>query len=147
MPTADRDFIYLTIQQICEMNRQLIGRFGGAQFIAPDNLRNSATIEIALDTIEHGVFGDQQFDTVPKKAAKLGWEIIHNHPFNDTNKRTGAISVRALIRLNGHRIAATDDDVVELINNTAAGSIDYEQFESWWIDHCEEEAQNSGSVI
>ncbi|MFN0064461.1 MAG: type II toxin-antitoxin system death-on-curing family toxin [Myxococcaceae bacterium] len=59
---------------------------------------------------------------VPKMASAYLFHLVKNHPFVDGNKRTGLASALAFLGLNGFRLAATEDEVVEIVLAVAAGS-------------------------
>jgi death-on-curing protein len=49
--------------------------------------------------------------------------LVKNHPFIDGNKRAGLACCLVFLRLNGHRIRATDDALVNLVLGVAEGQI------------------------
>ena len=46
---------------------------------------------------------------------------MKNHPFVDGNKRVGLACSIAFLRLNGIRVRATDDDLVDIVMGVAEG--------------------------
>ena len=81
--------IFLTLEDICEINLEWIVHYGGRYVAADRNLRNRAPLEYILAAIQYPVFGVQRFPRLIDKASALAWWIIEGHVFNDGNKRTG----------------------------------------------------------
>src|SRR4029077_1998856 len=70
-------------------------------------------------------------------AATYAYHLTRNHPFVDGNKRTGAAVAEIFIRLNGHRLTATNDEVVSLFFAVAEGRAsraDVEQLFARWVE-------------
>lgn len=68
---------------------------------------------------------------VARQAASLLWGIIHNHPFADGNKRAGLHIAFTFARVNGLRIVAPEDAVVELGYAIAEGRWDEGAVDAW----------------
>jgi death-on-curing protein len=69
-------------------------------------------------------------------AATYAFHLTRNHPFVDGNKRVGAAVAEIFVRLNGARLDATDDEIVELFFSIAAGNIsrdEVEQLFARWV--------------
>lgn len=56
-----------------------------------------------------------------EQAAAYLLHLVKNHPFVDGNKRVGLACCLAFLRLNGIRIVASDDDLVNLVTGVAGG--------------------------
>jgi len=52
---------------------------------------------------------------------------VQNHPFNDGNKRTGALTTILFLEENGIKIAFSDKDYEELVVNVAQGQKNKEE--------------------
>lgn len=48
-----------------------------------------------------------------KKAARLGYGLIHNHPFLDGNKRIGTHAMLVFLDINNITLSYEDDDLIE----------------------------------
>lgn len=68
-------------------------------------------------------------------AAAYGFGIARNHPFADGNKRTALLATEGFLLLNGYQIDATQDDVYNTFNDTAAGKISETDLANWIRSH------------
>ena len=109
--------IFLTLEQICEINREWIGLYGGRYVAAERNLRSRASLEYILAAIQYPVFAVQRFPRLIDKASALAWWIIEGHVFNDGNKRTGMQAAIELLGLNG---VVTNFDIESVIGISLA---------------------------
>ncbi len=60
--------------------------------------------------------------SLTEKGAAYLFHLVKNHPFVDGNKRVGLACCLVFLRLNGFRIVATDDDLVDLVMGAASGT-------------------------
>ncbi len=72
---------YLTLNEILDLHRQIIGQSGGSKGIL-----NLAGLEAALAQPRMTFSGSDLYPTVADKASALGYSLIQNHPFIDGNK-------------------------------------------------------------
>jgi death-on-curing protein len=121
-----------TCEDIIRLNRRHIETSGG-RFVPPDNLLNGGGLEWVLDAIRYPLFGVHRYPTLADKAAVLAWTIIRGHVFHDGCKRTGMAVLEVLLRLNGHPLASTDDEIVSMACHIASGGrgFSYEEFAQW----------------
>lgn len=76
---------YLTKEDIFDSNKATIEVHGGT-FVPPDNLKNEATLDYLLETVEHGViYGEPMYPSLVSKAALYVRKIAQGHVFNDGN--------------------------------------------------------------
>lgn len=68
-------------------------------------------------------------------AAAYAFGIARNHPFVDGNKRTAAVVGETFLALNGHRLAATDAELVVAILALAAGELSEDELADWFRTH------------
>ena len=68
-------------------------------------------------------------------AAAYGFGIARNHPFVDGNKRVAFQAMYVFLGLNGLRIGAAEEEVVDLILRLARGELDEEDLAGWLRDH------------
>jgi len=76
-------------------------------------------------------FGDQELfpDLAAKVAAQIH-AISSYHPFMDGNKRTALVAADVCLRLNGYRLADTDD-LESFFWSIARGEQKVEDIEAW----------------
>jgi death-on-curing protein len=73
-------------------------------------------------------FGADAYADVWTKAASLLQSIVGNHALIDGNKRLGWLATASFLELNGHSVAAADNDsVYELVIDVAANQPDIEE--------------------
>ncbi len=79
------DSTFLTLDEVIEIHRDMIERYGGSFGIRDEGLLESAV------AMPQAGFGEQYLHAdVFEMAAAYLFHIVRNHPFVDGNKRTGA---------------------------------------------------------
>lgn len=71
-----------------------------------------------------------------EKAARLGYGLIHNHPFVDGNKRIGTHAMLVFLDINNITLSYEDDDLISVILG-AAGDMDDHGLLEWLKNHIE----------
>jgi len=135
----------LTLDEIVEINRRMILRFGGIFFEADANLANRGSLEHVLVQIQFPLFGQQRFPTALEKAAAICWRIITDHVFHDGNKRTGMEACRLFLELNGYSMRI-DQEIVSIALKIATGEIEFEEFVQWLKSRTSEGEQPQETV-
>lgn len=87
-------------------------------------VRDVGLLESALARPRTTVFGEDAYPTLHVKAAALLHSLVRNHALIDGNKRLGWAATAVFLGINGHRVVATQDDVVELVIAVADGTLD-----------------------
>jgi death-on-curing protein len=91
----------------------------------PPPVRDLGLLGAAAARPRASAFGADAYPDVWTKAAALLQSIVKNHPLVDGNKRLGWLACAVFLDLNGvDPAAASNDDVVHLVVELAAGSID-----------------------
>ncbi len=132
MGQTRQDVIYLTFQEILEINRQVILRSGG--FVQGAGMqRVPGSIEYLVEAIQGNIFGCDLYPTLAHKAALYLYEINAGHVFLDGNKRTAMLCCLAFIRRNGYRISAslTTEIIIETALAIATRQMSYQDIVSW----------------
>ena len=107
---------FLTLDEALAIHAHQIARYGG-----PLGLRDRGLLESALAMPETTFAGEYLHPSLPEQAAAYLFHLVKNHPFVDGNKRVGLACSLAFLRLNGLRIRATDDELVDLVMGVAGG--------------------------
>ena len=68
-------------------------------------------------------------------AASYGVGLAKNHAFVDGNKRAAFLAVGMFLRLNGHRLVASQIDATRTMLAVASGDMDEAAFAAWLRDH------------
>jgi death-on-curing protein len=118
--------VYLSKSQVIHLHERLIDRFGG-----PAGLRDEGALDSALGRPQATFDGEDLYPTLAEKAAALFHSLVSNHPFLDGNKRLAAISSELFLLVNGLELAASDEDLEELVMSTARGELAVEQIAIW----------------
>lgn len=107
---------YLNLEQVLELHQLVVAKSGGsAQVLRPELL------ESALAQPPMIAFGQEAHPDLPAKAAAYLFHICKNHPLEDGNKRTAFAAAEVFLRLNGHRISGTVDELEDLVLGVADG--------------------------
>jgi len=118
--------VYLALEQVLELHRLQIQRFGGSA-----GLRERGGLEAALGRPQMTFAGEDLYPDVESKAAALMHSLVMNHPFVDGNKRTGVAVAELFLNLNGVELEADDDDLVAITLSVARGEVNAEALAIW----------------
>ena len=83
----------------------------------------------------HAQLISQLYPTIQSKAARLGYGLIKNHCMLDGNKRIGTHAMLVFLALNGIELKYTQKELYETILAVADGSLEYEGFLQWVLEH------------
>ena len=79
------EIVYPTLEQVIELNRSLIARYGGGDFIGDTNIHNEGPLAYMLDAISGSIFDRELYPSLKEKAAGLAHSVIAEHVFWDGN--------------------------------------------------------------
>ena len=85
---------FLSRDEVLEIHRVLLQRFGG-----PEGLRDPGLLESALYRPRTGYYAD-----LAEMAAALFESLIMNHSFVDGKKRVAFFATDVFLRLNGYKL-------------------------------------------
>ena len=111
----------ISLETALEIHRRKIERFGGTH-----GVRDQGLLEAALAQSWQSFAGIELYPSLEEKAARLGYEIITQHPFADGNKRTGAALIGVLLRANGVRFKPRSADYISIVVAVASSAAGYE---------------------
>lgn len=114
----------LTRDDIIQIHEMLANETGGSR-----GLKDEALLDSALQAPYQTYAGEDLYNGLVSKAAKLGHGIINNHPFVDGNKRVGVLTMLTFLEINGFRMKLTDNELIELTINLANGSLSLENLD------------------
>lgn len=120
----------LSKEQILMLHSQIISQFGGS-----DGVRDYNLLESALEAPFQSFGGEELYPTIQSKAARLGYGLIKNHCMLDGNKRIGTHAMLVFLALNGIELKYTQKELYETILAVADGSLEYEGFLQWVLEH------------
>ena len=122
--------IILTKQNVIELHSYLISETGG-----DNGIRDNGLLESALNAPFQTYDMVDLFPTIKKKAARLCFGFIKNHPFVDGNKRIGVMAMIVFLNLNNVTVAFSDDDLIDLGLGVAESRYDETYIEEWINKH------------
>lgn len=95
-----------------------------------EGIRDLALLESAMARPHNlAAYGEPD---VAALAAAYAWGIARNHPFVDGNKRTAAVVSETFLILNGHRLDASDAELVVAFVALAADELSEEDLADWF---------------
>ena len=122
--------IRLSKSQILLIHDQLISETGGSS-----GLRDEGMLDSALNAPFLTFGGEDVYPSLQKKAARLCFGLVKNHPFVDGNKRIGAHAMLVFLALNGIELQHTQSELSDVILQLAAGEIEATDLLRWILAH------------
>lgn len=121
---ADR--VYLTLEDALYLHDEQLRLYGGAT-----GVRDQGLILSALLRPQTGYYGD-----LVEEAAALWESLALNHGFIDGNKRVAFACLDIFLALNGARLEAEPDAVIDFIyHHLEAGTFRKDVLEEWLRRH------------
>ena len=122
--------IRLSKSQLLLIHDQLISETGGSS-----GLRDEGMLDSALNAPFQTFGGEDVYPSLQKKAARLCFGLVKNHPFVDGNKRIGAHAMLVFLALNGIELQHTQSELSDVILQLAAGEIEATDLLRWILAH------------
>ena len=122
--------IRLSKPQILLLHEQLLEATGGSS-----GLRDEGMLDSALNAPFQTFGGEDVYPSLQKKAARLCFGLVKNHPFVDGNKRIGAHAMLVFLALNGIELQHTQSELSDVILQLAAGEIEATDLLRWILVH------------
>lgn len=122
----------LSKRQILMLHSMVMKQSGGM-----DGLRDEGLLDSAINTPLQSFGGRELYPSILEKAARLGYGLIHNHPFVDGNKRIGTHAMLVFLDINGISLSYEDDDLISVILSVASGDRDDKALLEWLKAHIE----------
>jgi death-on-curing protein len=110
---------FLTLDEVLGIHADQIRTYGGGS-----GLRDLELLRSALAMPETTFDGEYLHPTVFEMAGAYLFHIARNHPFVDGNKRTALMCALVFLGLNSQRLAADPDELYQLVDGVAAGTVD-----------------------
>jgi death-on-curing protein len=118
--------LYLSVVQLQRLHQIQLRAFGGAA-----GVRDRGGLEAAAARPQMTFGGDDLYADLAAKAAALMHSLVMNHPFVDENKRVGAMAAELMLIVNGQRLDAPDEALVDLAFAVARGDVSAEALAIW----------------
>jgi death on curing protein len=121
---------WLTIADVLAIHDEQIAEHGGT-----DGVRDMNIIESAIARPRHKLnFGDPTPD-MAALAATFAFGVARNHGFVDGNKRTSAVATETFLELNGVKLTASDEEIVQIWTDVGAGQMGEDKLAEWLRAH------------
>ena len=99
------------------------------------NIRDLALLDSALESAFQTFDGQALYPTKEEKGARIGYALISNHAFVDSNKRIGMYVLLTFLEVNGIRIYPSEEEVVRVGLAVASGEMKYEELLEWILEN------------
>ncbi len=116
----------ITKEEILLIHNQVVLLHGGA-----DGVRDMNGLESAIARPYQSFDREDLYPSCFEKAAAIGESIIMNHPFVDGNKRTGYVLMETVLRLEGFKISAADNELYQFVIDISTGAKRFEEIVDW----------------
>ena len=110
---------FLSNEQVLEIHREMIGRYGG-----DPGIRDLGLIESAVMMPQQTFGGKLLHPTIGAMAAAYLFHLCANHGFVDGNKRTALAAALVFLDADGYRLEVTRLDLERTTLEVAAGTLD-----------------------
>jgi death-on-curing protein len=108
---------FLELDEVLEIHRDQVERYGGLA-----GIRDAALLNSAVAMPRSGAAAAYFHTDLFEMAAAYLFHIVKNHPFVDGNKRVGAVAALVFLDLNGIDMAIRDDDLFDIVIGVADGT-------------------------
>ena len=109
--------VFLTLDEVLDIHRDQIQRYGGTP-----GIRDLGLLQSALAQPEAAFGGQFLHADLFEMAAAYLFHITQNHPFVDGNKRAGTATALVFLDMNDIEVNAPEDDLVQLVLDVAQGN-------------------------
>lgn len=118
---------HLSLDEVLELHRRLIARFGGK-----GGVRDLGLLESALFRPKTGYYVD-----IFEMASALFESLVMNHPFIDGNKRVAFFTTDVFLRLNGYKLTVDNYQAYDfLISLLESNTCSYDNLLPWVKKYC-----------
>lgn len=118
--------VWLSPEQVKDLNREAL--YEGE----PHGLNPGSDLEGAINRPRGHYFYDD-VSSLYRLATMYAFALVKAHAFNDGNKRTAFLSIRAFLWLNNLEFdhGPYDEEAAEIMTAIATGDIEEEEVEGW----------------
>ena len=131
---------YLSAEQILFIHDRVIRETSGAH-----GVRDLSGLLSAIGRPQATFEGEELYPNILSKAAALIESLIGNHPFVDGNKRTGMVAAGVFLLVNGYRLEAGQQELVDFALAISTREITFTQIAGWFQDHTQSKWYNSST--
>ena len=110
--------IFLSLDEVIELHRDQIERYGGSA-----GIRDMGLLQSAIAMPQAGFGGQFLHADLFEMAAAYLFHVVQNHPFVDGNKRVGAAAAMVFLELNHVEVRVSNETLVETLLAVAQGKL------------------------
>ena len=114
-----KEILFLSTEQVLEIHREMIERYGG-----DPGVRDIGIIESAVMMPQQTFGGLWLHPTMGAMAAAYLFHLCSNHGFVDGNKRTALATALVFLDANGHQLEFTRVELERMTLYVAASKLD-----------------------
>jgi death-on-curing protein len=129
---------WLELDVVLALHDMQLAAFGGAA-----GVRDAGLLESALYRPRNVLHYAAEAPPMARLAAAYAFGLVGNHPFVDGNKRTGLVVSFTFLKLNGHRITASEEDAYRTFLALASGALSEDALAYWMAENSEQERELS----
>ena len=122
--------LFLSLEEVLEIHRQQIERYGGAS-----GVRDLSLLESAIAQPQASFSNEFLHASIPAMAAAYLFHICRNHPFVDGNKRVAANAAITFLLINDWEPTFTEDALVDTVLAVASSSMTKEDLVRFFQAH------------
>jgi death on curing protein len=121
---------FLTLEEVLDIHRDQIKRYGGML-----GVRDAELLESALAAPQSG-FGDQYLHgNLFEMASAYLFHVVQNHPFFDGSKRAGTAAALTFLELNGVETKIPNQTLVTTVLAVAQGKTEKSAIAAFFRKH------------
>ncbi len=118
---------YLSVEQIVSLHQGLVGVMSG-----DPGIRDLRALDAAVLRPTTTFAGEDLYPTVAAKAACLLHAIVVSTPFVSASKATAVVTAECFLMANGETLAASDQDLLQVVLATERGEMGVEALAVWF---------------
>jgi death on curing protein len=130
------EIFFPDMEEVLLIHAEIIRETGGSE-----GLRDAGALESALKAAENRLF--YETDDLAILGATFAYHLSQAHAFVDGNKRVAAVVSELFLELNGAKLKATNEEIIELFLDIAASRLSREdvekKFAAWLITETEKQ--------
>jgi len=110
--------IFLSLDEVIEIHRDQIERYGGSA-----GIRDMGLLQSAVAMPQAGFGGQFLHADLYEMGAAYLFHIVQNHPFVDANKRVGAMATFTFLKSNGLTLRSPETEFEKVVLAVAQGKL------------------------
>jgi death on curing protein len=131
---------FITADEVNRVHDRILKDVGGMP-----GLRSVELLESSLGRAQNKhSFGGEI--SIPALAASYCYSIARNHSYFDKNKSTAICVSEMFLKLNGHSLSASDQDIYSTVVGVAAGNISENTLSQWYGQHSKQHEKTIGAI-